>query len=317
MSGECEQNIDAYVASMIRGYRFRPTDVELLEYLTQKIKQEMLPPNRIHVVNLYDFSPDNLTGMFKSFKGHWYFFTPRDKKYKNGTRPSRSAGDGFWKATGSDKPIIYDNEEIGYKKSLVFYKGKHPGDIKTDWIMNEFTVKNSHAPVQTPENIMRLNDWVLCRVYKKIQISAKIQKPCETKRNQNPKQNLVEVEEQETRNLKHKKVGTIETPHHDTNAGVLSIPSNRQPGVPPVPFDGLRNSSDPPMYPWPQHYINSTSVGCPNFQTNDIMPTLIPESQHGLFGETLELERSLINALDDCCTAMDNEILKNSGSSKG
>ncbi|XP_028073489.1 TMV resistance protein N-like [Camellia sinensis] len=27
----------------------------------------------------------------------WYFFTPRDRKYKNGKRPNRAAGDGYWK----------------------------------------------------------------------------------------------------------------------------------------------------------------------------------------------------------------------------
>jgi len=70
----------------------------------------------------------------------WYFFSPRDRKYPNGLRPNRTAASGYWKATGTDKPIISSrgSKHIGVKKALVFYSGRPPKGVKTDWIMNEY-----------------------------------------------------------------------------------------------------------------------------------------------------------------------------------
>ena len=68
----------------------------------------------------------------------WYLFTPRDRKYPNGVRPNRMAGSGYWKATGTDKPILSsgDGKILGVKKALVFHKGRPPRGTKTDWIMH-------------------------------------------------------------------------------------------------------------------------------------------------------------------------------------
>lgn len=72
----------------------------------------------------------------------WYFFTPRDRKYPNGSRPNRTAGKGYWKATGADKSIVPmgSTRAAGIKKALVFYSGKAPRGVKTDWIMHEYRV---------------------------------------------------------------------------------------------------------------------------------------------------------------------------------
>lgn len=79
----------------------------------------------------------------------WYFFCPRDRKYRNSARPNRVTGAGFWKATGTDRPI-YSSEGskcIGLKKSLVFYKGRAAKGIKTDWMMHEFRLPSlTHPP---------------------------------------------------------------------------------------------------------------------------------------------------------------------------
>jgi No apical meristem (NAM) protein len=70
----------------------------------------------------------------------WYFFSPRDRKYPNGARPNRAATSGYWKATGTDKPILATGgtHKVGVKKALVFYRGKPPKGTKTNWIMHEY-----------------------------------------------------------------------------------------------------------------------------------------------------------------------------------
>ena len=86
----------------------------------------------------------------------WYFFTPRDRKYPKGKRPSRAAGDGYWKATGVDKSIKHKNELVGYRRSLAFYLGKSPNDEKTNWIMKEYTVVDAPPVTKKSANDMRV-----------------------------------------------------------------------------------------------------------------------------------------------------------------
>ena len=93
----------------------------------------------------------------------WYFYSPRDRKYRNSTRPNRVTGAGFWKATGTDRPIYSSDSGskcIGLKKSLVFYKGRAAKGIKTDWMMHEFrlpppttTNNNQHITGTAARNI--------------------------------------------------------------------------------------------------------------------------------------------------------------------
>lgn len=80
------------------------------------------------------------TGKATFGEQEWYFFSPRDRKYPNGARPNRAATSGYWKATGTDKPIFTSNggQKVGVKKALVFYGGKPPKGIKTNWIMHEY-----------------------------------------------------------------------------------------------------------------------------------------------------------------------------------
>ncbi|KAK9288881.1 hypothetical protein L1049_017348 [Liquidambar formosana] len=154
-----------YFNSIPPGYRFCPRDDELIvHYLKKKVMNEALPLNNIMEVNLYMHNPEKLAQKFRLFWGkEWYFFTPRDRKYRNGSRPNRAAGDEYWKATGADKEIKVDAVVVGLRKALVFYIGRPPRGIETNWIMHEYRL-NDPPRSKRSANDMKLDDWVLCRI---------------------------------------------------------------------------------------------------------------------------------------------------------
>ncbi|VVA97735.1 unnamed protein product [Arabis nemorensis] len=159
------------------GFRFHPTDEELVvHYLKRKAASAPLPVAIIADVDLYKFDPWELPAKASFGEQEWYFFSPRDRKYPNGARPNRAATSGYWKATGTDKPVLASegNQKVGVKKALVFYSGKPPKGIKSDWIMHEYRLIDNKPNNRPPgcdfgnkKNSLRLDDWVLCRIYKK------------------------------------------------------------------------------------------------------------------------------------------------------
>ncbi|KAF3442852.1 hypothetical protein FNV43_RR16770 [Rhamnella rubrinervis] len=161
---EKEQNSDIQLPP---GFRFHPSDEELIvHYLKNKIVSSPLPANIITEIDLYKYDPWELPGKASFGEDEWFFFTPRDRKYPNGTRPNRAAGSGYWKATGTDKHILtsYGTKSIGVKKALVFYAGRPPKGVKTDWIMNEYRLLDTMFWTSNRKGSMRLDDWVLCRI---------------------------------------------------------------------------------------------------------------------------------------------------------
>ncbi|XP_041995597.1 NAC transcription factor 32-like [Salvia splendens] len=160
------------------GIRFHPSDEELISfYLQRKMKSLPLPPNVITDIHLYTFDPWDLprNSMFGD-EEELYFFSPRDRKYPKGGRPNRAAASGYWKATGTDQPIwssLGSRRKIGVKKGLVFYKGKPPRGLRTDWVMTEYRLPDTSHPSRSTAGSMRLDDWVLCRIRHKGNMSKK------------------------------------------------------------------------------------------------------------------------------------------------
>ncbi|XP_073012848.1 NAC transcription factor 32-like [Typha latifolia] len=151
------------------GFRFHPTDEELVTYyLCRKCAAQPITASIVAEVDLYKYDPWDLPGMASYGEKEWYFFSPRDRKYPNGSRPNRAAGTGYWKATGADKPVG-SPKPVAIKKALVFYAGKAPKGEKTNWIMHEYRLADvdRSARKKKNDNNLRLDDWVLCRLYNK------------------------------------------------------------------------------------------------------------------------------------------------------
>ncbi|CAA0839514.1 NAC domain-containing protein 2 [Striga hermonthica] len=150
------------------GFRFHPTDDELVvHYLCRRCAGLQISVPIIAEIDLYKFDPWELPEMALYGEKEWYFFSPRDRKYPNGSRPNRAAGTGYWKATGADKPVGRP-KTLGIKKALVFYAGKAPRGVKTNWIMHEYRLANvDRSAGNSKGNNLRLDEWVLCRIYNK------------------------------------------------------------------------------------------------------------------------------------------------------
>nr|AAM34773.1 nam-like protein 10 [Petunia x hybrida] len=149
------------------GFRFHPTDEELvMHYLCRKCASQPIAVPIIAEIDLYKYDPWDLPDLALYGEKEWYFFSPRDRKYPNGSRPNRAAGTGYWKATGADKPIGHP-KAVGIKKALVFYAGKAPKGEKTNWIMHEYRLADVDRSARKNNNSLRLDDWVLCRIYNK------------------------------------------------------------------------------------------------------------------------------------------------------
>ncbi|KAJ1423632.1 NAC domain [Sesbania bispinosa] len=164
---------------MLPGFRFHPTDEELVGfYLKRKIQQRPLSIELIKQLDIYKYDPWDLPKLATTGEKEWYFYCPRDRKYRNSARPNRVTGAGFWKATGTDRPI-YSSEGskcIGLKKSLVFYKGRAAKGVKTDWMMHEFrlpSLTDSLSPKKCIDKTIPVNEsWAICRIFKKTNSTA-------------------------------------------------------------------------------------------------------------------------------------------------
>ncbi|MBA0746943.1 hypothetical protein Gogos_009415 [Gossypium gossypioides] len=155
------------------GFRFHPSDEELIvHYLKNKVTSNPLPASIIAEIDLYKYNPWELPIKALFGEDEWFFFSPRDRKYPNGARPNRAAASGYWKATGTDRPILTScgTKSIGVKKALVFYKGRPPKGTKTEWIMHEYRLLQTMIWTPKRKGSMRLDDWVLCRVRQKASI---------------------------------------------------------------------------------------------------------------------------------------------------
>nr|AGL39669.1 NAC transcription factor 013 [Jatropha curcas] len=167
------------------GFRFHPTEEELLHYyLRKKVAYEKIDLDVIREVDLNKLEPWDIQEKCKigsTPQNDWYFFSHKDKKYPTGTRTNRATAAGFWKATGRDKIIYSGFRRIGLRKTLVFYKGRAPHGQKSDWIMHEYRLdETSHDTTGSNNPIGEAipeEGWVVCRVFRKKNYQKTLESP--------------------------------------------------------------------------------------------------------------------------------------------
>ncbi|XP_023637659.1 NAC domain containing protein 52-like [Capsella rubella] len=151
--------------SLAPGFRFHPSDEELISYyLKRKVQGKLMRLDAIGEIDIYKHEPWNLAehSKLKTRDKEWYFFSALDKKYSTGTSVKRTTKQGYWNVTGKDREIRRGDSEviIGKTKILVFYKGRAPHGRRTNWVMHEYRLAEDNKS-------LKVNAYVLCKVFLK------------------------------------------------------------------------------------------------------------------------------------------------------
>ncbi|CAN6821926.1 unnamed protein product, partial [Brassica oleracea] len=149
------------------GFRFFPTDEELVVYFLQR-KASLLPchPDVIPDLDLYPYDPWDLPGKALGEGRQWYFYSRKTQQ--------RVTSNGYWGSMEIDEPIFTSSthKKVGIKKYFTFYLG----NSKTNWIMQEYSLPDSSSSSKrsskrsgrgstSSSHKTDYSKWVICRVY--------------------------------------------------------------------------------------------------------------------------------------------------------
>ncbi|KAF5949750.1 hypothetical protein HYC85_011743 [Camellia sinensis] len=165
---ETYHHFDNSDSNLPPGFRFHPTDEELITYyLLKKVLDCNFTGRAITEVDLNKCEPWELPEKAKMGEKEWYFFSLRDRKYPTGLRTNRATEAGYWKATGKDREIYSSKSGclVGMKKTLVFYRGRAPKGEKSNWVMHEYRLEGKFAYHYLSRSSK--DEWVISRVFQK------------------------------------------------------------------------------------------------------------------------------------------------------
>ncbi|KAK6255324.1 NAC domain - like 10 [Theobroma cacao] len=136
------------------GFKFCPTDEELIQILIQKVSGNVMAPFDFIVErNIYKLEPQDLQWIQSAAlnNNERYYYCKRESDSRE------VSGRGWWKATSHVKTISANGRVVGYKRPLTFHRfrdngRKRKGAIKTDWIMHEYALHSIPT------------DWRLCKI---------------------------------------------------------------------------------------------------------------------------------------------------------
>ncbi|XP_026428758.1 NAC transcription factor 29-like [Papaver somniferum] len=232
-----EESVDAQVERYLNnfpvGLKFRPSDEEaVLFYLVKRSRNEPLPISPIKEVNIYEFTPEDLLDRYKNYgiegiEGkELYVFTPRERKYPNGSRPARYITGryiGFWKIVGRADPIPNERTHIGTKRSLRFFKGTKDDFSKTPFSMTEYILKSKINSESGHQNGGKKQDPVnlaLCKIWKRLP-SKKDLSPVAESSTENTDTTLLE-------NAEYNSSGPVMEAHQGSSATNMVMPTGNE-----------------------------------------------------------------------------------------
>ncbi|XP_024016083.1 NAC domain-containing protein 40 [Eutrema salsugineum] len=162
MSKEAEMSIA--VSALFPGFKFSPTDVELISYyLRRKIDGDEDSVAVIAEAEIYKFEPWDLPEESKlKSENEWFYFCARGRKYPHGSQSRRATQLGYWKATGKERSVKSGNQIVGTKRTLVFHIGRAPRGERTEWIMHEYCIHNAPQDALVVCRLRKNTDFRAC-----------------------------------------------------------------------------------------------------------------------------------------------------------